>query len=518
MELEERLIQGFARAAGRPADEALRRFVCEGVGEVPATVRLLAWDANSIHSYVFDTTNATAIRGASKILERLDSLLLEGEAIGLKRDQVLFAGGGSGLAVVAAAQADPAIAALHRLYAERTLVATCTAVAVPLVGGEGFGNRVRSAGVALARQRLQIGPDPEPSVPFFVERCAVCGRRAAAQRKKRLSAPVARPECESCSFSIEHGKLDVRYAAEPSDFEALADEDGYVAVLYLDGNRIGRTISELSTPLKFAAFSQAMTNLGRKAFSTVADRFGLTAEPETNGKRLAYQKPISGGDDLVVILPAKLAIPFGRDLLAEFQAGADANPALAGLGASVGVGIGRSGFPIRHLLDEAEALLRIAKRRVYACGDEVRSALDFSVVRDGSPRAESGEPERWSRSPGELLLSGRPYTLEELRELSRRLRLFRAAEIGNSQLFALRRYAERGPNQFRNHVLYQIGRRSEYQTLVRSLAGSGVDPVADPAQCMDQITPVYSGRRVLDIADMIEIRDHWQEPEEEAAS
>ncbi len=40
-------------------------------------------------------------------------------------------------------------------------------------------------------------------------------------------------------------------------------------------------------------------------------------------------------------------------------------------------------FPVRHLIEEAEELLKTAKTRVYG-DDEVRSALDFAEVADGA--------------------------------------------------------------------------------------------------------------------------------------
>jgi hypothetical protein len=187
------------------------------------------------------------------------------------------------------------------------------------------------------------------------------------------------------------------------------------------------------------------------------------------------------------------------------------------------VAIGHVNFPIRHLLAEAEALLVSAKRRAYA-DPEARSALSFAVVTDGSPRSESMEPERWLRKKGELLLSGRPYTLGELERLSRRFRTVRKAKgVGRTQLYALSAHAARGPRQFRNHVLYQIGRSEDWQDLVADLAqAQGAQSkqalLRNPDLCAAQLAPIYSGREVFDIADMIDLLRHWREAEEDPAS
>jgi hypothetical protein len=161
----------------------------------------------------------------------------------------------------------------------------------------------------------------------------------------------------------------------------------------------------------------------------------------------------------------------------------------------------------------------VAKRRVY---DETaaRSTLSFAVVTDGSPRSESVEPERWKRAPAELLLSGRPYTLSEFRDFSKRFQVVRKAEkIGHTQLYSLHSHAVLGPRQFRNHVLYQIGRREGWQDLVAELAGvpDRKALLSDPDRCEKQFAPEYGGVRVFDVADMIDLLRHWREPEEAAA-
>lgn len=522
--LEERLVRGFARTLGVKPDANLRRYVRDGGGRLPAGARLLLWEANSIHAFVFDSLNATGIRGASAILREIDIDLARAEALGLDPGQVLYAGGGSGVAVAAPDQVDGAIARLHELFARRTLVATCSAVAVDLDPDRGFGEMVGAAGAALGRERLLGGPDPEPDVPFFAERCAVCGRRAAAVRQPRGPERRLRPECTPCNLRIDRGRQ--RYPSEPSDFEAVTDKQGYLAVVYLDGNGVGRAIRGLRSPLDYAGFSAAMAQVVRRSFDDQAIRYRVKAggRPPAGGDEIAedeagesdsYQLPICAGDDLVAILPGEIALPLTRDLVAGFERAAAADPHLeaAKLGASAGIALARSGLPVRNLLDEAEELLKIAKRRIYS-EDGGGSALAFAVVRDGTPRAESLEPERWRRGSNELLASGMPYTLEEFERLSSRRRVIEAADVGRSQLFALRRVAERGEAQLRSHVLYQVGRSREWQELVRTLAAGEGDPLVDATTCFDCVIPRYGGRRVCDIADLIAVMPHWREADE----
>jgi hypothetical protein len=517
--MESDLIDGFSRALGVPPGGDLTRYVREGTGRPPGRGRLLAWDANSIHAFVFDTTNATGIRGASEVLRDIDKRLRNGTDLGLAKGQVLFSGGGSGLAVVSAAEVEPVRKRLHAIFARRTAIATCTVADIDLAAGEAdFNDRVRAVGRALARDRVLAGPDTEPAVPFFAERCQVCGRRAAAVVKPRMDAEEGRSECKPCHDRIEEGKRNVRFQKEPSGFEHIADGqqegEGFYAVMYLDGNGIGRTITSLTSPLAYASFSRVLTDLLWDAFHGLAKRYGLDEDQRGGSSLGAYQLPICGGDDVVAILPGEVAVPFARDLIAEIERAADAQPAFHGqrIGASAGIAIGHATFPVRHLLAEAEGLLKAAKRRVYD-DRTVRSAVAFSVVTDGSPRIASVEPERWARFQDELLLSGIPYTGEELATFCRRFRIIQEADkVGRTQLYVLQSHALRGPRQFRNHVLYQIGRREEWADLTLALGGGSKIRLTNPEDCDRQFAPIYGGRQVFDINDMIELLGHWREP------
>lgn len=517
------LVLGFARALGVAPNDQIRRYVSEGQGSIPGGACLLAWDANSVHGYVFDTTNATCIRGASARLRGIDEELLRGGALGVSKEQILYSGGGSGMAVMSRARAEASEAILHWAFAEKTLTATCTTAVVGLgEGEESFRGKIDEVFRTLSQNRFLISPDAEPVVPFFAERCRVCGRRAASQLARRSAAPDGRLECEPCYQRIQTGRQSRHFENEPSDFEDIVDRKGFYAVVYVDGNGVGRLLSELKKPLEYAGISREVDRLLRTSVRQLAEDYGLhSVEEEGEGESALprkrqgrYQLPICGGDDLVAILPGEVAVPFARDLLRAIQDGSDASPVLQGarLGAAGGAAISHVKFPVRHLLSEAESLLDLAKKRVYQEPGEVRSALSFAVITDGSPRAESMKLERLEAGrPGAVLLSGKPYSLDELETFSTRFRSFRGASMGKSQLYALLRSAQGGPAQLRSQILYQIGRRQEWRTLVETLAPDRKGLLEDADACVEAVVPRYGGRPVFDVADMLDLYDHWQE-------
>jgi hypothetical protein len=115
-----------------------------------------------------------------------------------------------------------------------------------------------------------------------------------------------------------------------------------------------------------------------------------------------------------------------------------------------------------------------------------------------------------------MMLSGRPYSLEEFKRFSERLKTVRENEkVGRTQLHALYAQAVLGPRQLRNQVLYQIGRRPEWRQLTSDLAKGDQGILSDPDACEAQFVPTYGERRTFDIADMIDLLSHWSQPEKE---
>lgn len=527
----ERLVSGFRAAGAEHSD--LEAWVRTGKGEVEGDAHLLSWDANSIHAFVFGTTNASGIRGASLFLDEVDEELLTGEALGVSRDQILYAGGGSGMAVVEAAEVGRVTRRLHEFFARSTLTATCSIGSVPLAGGP-FHERIAAASREMTRSRLEIGPDPEPFVPFFVERCRVCGQRAAAITQPRAN-DVARAECLPCHRSVNKGKIKNgqrgRKPVEEQSFQEIADreESGYYAVLYADGNGVGSILRTLRSPWQYARLSYLLDYLVSQSFATIVERFGLKKETGNPKTQRAHQRAICAGDDLVAVLPGEIAVPLARDLLKVFEEKVAAEPVhpeleatdldLSGLALSAGVTMAQVRMPVRHLLQEAEELLTRAKSRHYSRPDLGKgiSSLDFSVLRDGSPRAEArdlecSEPED-EKPP---LTSGRPYALAEMEHFSARHRAVLDSKIGRTQLYDVCRYSKAGWNQLRNHVLYQAARDERWRNLLEELERISLQHGCDREESlaeryMAQILPTYGGRKVFDLGDMVELHRLWHD-------
>ena len=517
MKLKDRLIRGFETALGIRDNAAVVAYVETGQGALPGEASVIVWSIDSIHSYVFDTGNAAAIRGASQILEDFDKRTAEGREardsiLPIAPEQILYCGGGGGMAVVASSEVEAVEAALHRAVTLKTLSATCSFAAAPLSIGS-FRQLKSVVYQRLSRYRTLAGTDATVPMQFFELPCQVCGRRAAAVNSPRKNF-ANRQECILCQHRIEVARKDISEGAESLDFEKIEAASGELGVIYLDGNRMGDTLAALASPFDYARFSSALNDCLSKVVDDAIEAYELKIDPK--GKERGFQVPIQGGDDLVMIVPGDVAVPMARDLLKDFENATDANTDLdelrqRPLGASAGVAVGR--LPIRHLLDEAEAFLESAKNRTYR-DEKTRSCLDFGVISDGQPRRSGHVAPRLAAKKGtSLLFSAKPYDLRELESFSERRARIQDAKTGiaPSQLHACRRMAEAGPNQLRNHLLYQIGRHEGWKKLVCDLAKSE-KPLTDPDEAFSTLVPSFGDQPVFDIADMLEFDGLWREP------
>lgn len=141
------------------------------------------------------------------------------------------------------------------------------------------------------------------------------------------------------------------------------DLGNYIAVIALDGDHMGETLSNFKTQAEHRAFSKKLAEFARS----------VSIRPEDG--RLIY----AGGDDVLAVVKASRAIPLARELAKQFTE----MVAVSGISASAGIAVGSSKAPLQDLVHEAHAAEGRAKH-VYG-----RDALAVSVVK------RSGEIIHW---------------------------------------------------------------------------------------------------------------------------
>ena len=171
-------------------------------------------------------------------------------------------------------------------------------------------------------------------------------------------------------------RLKIRFFSEdsqnfklPYDHEQISGE-GYLAVVHIDGNRVGRLLSKFGSDLdRFAVFSRALSESTRRAVQEASDRALLEDENEN-----ALGRPIVvGGDDVTAVMRADKAIYFTARFIKTFEEETRARlgdmPELKEalgearcLTASAGIAFIRRNHPFSDGYHLAEALCKRAKR------------------------------------------------------------------------------------------------------------------------------------------------------------
>lgn len=235
--------------------------------------------------------------------------------------------------------------------------------------------------------------------------------------------------------SLMDGFQDKRWK-EAAELEDLAPT-GYLALIHADGNGIGKlSQASLGQPHQTtSAEDKLYQDLGREAFfhhmrvtvrralkQALTEAFAEVGEGECQPYRIL----MLGGDDLLMLCRAELALPFAAaygKALAQLQAAGQ-----AGLTMAIGVAIARYSYPMHRLHDLAEALAESAKQR-YRKDPDCGSVVDWQVVtqswfddlkaaRQRDALVSYQVPDESRPAVEHLLLSRRPYSVCGLQGLT----------------------------------------------------------------------------------------------------
>lgn len=159
----------------------------------------------------------------------------------------------------------------------------------------------------------------------------------------------------------------------PQELKELVG-NGYLALIHADGNGVGRGLGEGAANSVRAAFFHRNRVLLRRATKAAID----THCPDTG--RAPLIPLMIGGDDLLLVARAEIALPFVVTLCAELETlQKDSNGFELTLG--VGVVFAKHTIPIHRLHEVAEQLAASAKRRFRGLSEvePKRSVVDWAV-------------------------------------------------------------------------------------------------------------------------------------------
>lgn len=458
---------------------------------------LLVTDTPGIKQLVFGTDALAEIRGASALLDRLNRVQTERilrESLPEHSLRVVYANGGTGQFIITADRnaAERAIAELARLYREGTGDdARIVWGLVPWPESTSYSDASSAAHLQMRTWReTDSASHCSPLHPLMHE-CSSASHlpsRTTAycwgdEDPAMLSDAAALKRDESRAKGrtgtwqgwMEYLEQLGRWPNEDlwpklrpqgaADFEKArkgnrqAARRGYVGLVYADGNAMGRLVQETDSPKACKAFSSIVDDSIRKACyhaltEVCKPEVAATRERQSNGP-LPADILLLGGDDLLVLLPADLALDFALIVTEKFESLTHLAIAALPPGSarqffldrqvermtiSCGVAFATASYPFYLLLDLAEELLRSAKKagsRDPNSGSYYAPAyIDFHLVvgPQGADLAAVREMDYLVGVSDNRERTLRPYSADRLKKLKAGARRLQSARTPRSKL------------------------------------------------------------------------------------
>ncbi|OQX24712.1 MAG: hypothetical protein BWK80_19430 [Desulfobacteraceae bacterium IS3] len=343
---------------------------------------ILVIDVPGIKEYVFGTDRLVEIRGASALLDDLNRRKTEiflKRKLGESNVECVFSAGGAGQFVITA-QEDSLKACVKEL--KGFFVRESKGGLRLLCGWAEFSEENYSDCLDQAHFRLKKEKEENPLIPCtqlhagYIRECDSCSGMAS---RSNSYGDEERFLCDICVEKVEYGKKRGLWrefaeycekkgikAERPKDFKevgerCLARKD-YTALVYADGNAMGKLVKAIKTKEQFKTFSEAVDQSVREACHEA-----LPAEGKIPADIL-----LLGGDDLMVYMSADTAFPFALDAARKFEEKTKEKFAsepffsrlLGGKGLTISLGIayGKSHTPFSIMFSQSEELLKSSKK------------------------------------------------------------------------------------------------------------------------------------------------------------
>lgn len=469
---------------------------------------LIAFDTDHIKKYVFGTDTLKEIRGASSLLDRLNRVEMEKVAKEKKIDVFpIYTNGGSGLFLVEKGQEDTFGKAVQAKYKELTgggSSITYIVQELPLNAPQDRDELLKfpmQETLMLMRNQLRIEKDTPPNyiaLPShpFMRLCSECGVEYAEKRHPE-SGGQELFLCMSCLnklaeddkvrdsiTALVEGGPQAQFAAlksplwskvieylhhlnyllphgtkRPHDFNVFRAFKGakdYIALIYADGNSMGKKIEDFRTLNEIQAFAKEVDDGVTMAVSSaIAEHLqvGRLAKPGVDlpkgeGEPLfPFDILLLGGDDVVMVTPASVALDVALTIVNEFHNYTGKTHTL-----SVGVVLAPMKYPFGMLLELAETTLKFAKkeaakRQLAATGatQGETGMINFMTVLGSAGRDFSkiygvlkSTKEEKRRTGQDFYATLRPYDTEQFSLLLEDIRKGRKKNLGRTKLHQLR--------------------------------------------------------------------------------
>lgn len=361
--------------------------------------------------------------------------------------------------------------------------------------------------------------------------CAICSqkRKQGREERREFVKEFVQWVRDSKRVEIPEKKPDGKPRL-PEDLDTLAGSDGRIdgriALLYADGNNMGDLLQLMPSPASYRHFSQVLGQATREAlFSAIWGVFGEERLKDPD-QSLPFEIIALGGDDIVVIVPARYGWALAVKILEAFEQHRGIEK-LQGelqervgntlcrpvsLRLSAGLAIADVKYPVSFLFSLAEGLLKKAKKLAR---DVHSSTLCHLWLRAPvlSERADVLLSALYERQT--MVLTARPYTVEQAWKLTKLAR--RLEQLSKAQQRSLAEALEKGVHVSLNYALYQAARQNERGAQLREAfqeLGNLLEPAKDGFWFWRRTDEGWK-TALLDALELIELGADLKVPEEE---
>jgi hypothetical protein len=380
---------------------------------------LVLMDTDRIKEYIFSTNRLKEIRGASLLLDKLNTQGCRTLLADFNGEEVFIGGGGVLATFPDKPLAERYIAAVQAAYRKETHGATITGVAVPIPPDSwGEQDALRHARVELRLAKgVRAGTQALLTSPYF-RLCQSCNRYPVThtdegdelcqacytKREVARAQPDETAEAgEQVTFPPYSGyskfatRASVIYGDDrwqgltwvPAKLDRLEGQDtSHIGFIHADVNNLGAFLEQQDSLANIKALGKKIEEALEGALVDAVRKLGLA--PRRQG--WPFLIIIMGGDDVTLIVPAKRAVPLANELCLAYEQRIktalgevtnDRGDPVGELALSAGVVIAKPAHPAYALADRAEDLVKSAKRRSHelkAEGYGPVPTLDFQVI------------------------------------------------------------------------------------------------------------------------------------------
>jgi len=275
-------------------------------------LRVFAYDVQSIHNFLFESLEFKAIAGASRLIDRFDESMKTADSV---QNKCLFTGGGTGLFVVQNDKSelrkifeenkkkylyDHPVAFVEFEFDERSMYTDNYPQWFRCKGLKDSGNfpKIYSrVALELEKEKQRIAENLAQE-RVLSNPCPLCGNRERDENYPYNSEYI----CKACHQKIQESSIieDLkvtfnldRISKRAKETRKLEEkpEEGYIGVVYGDGNSLGNVYQKMNTAEEFSEFSLQLREYLQRAIeesSKIIDHYAV---------------PLRGGDDFLMILP-----------------------------------------------------------------------------------------------------------------------------------------------------------------------------------------------------------------------